>query len=43
MSAYRKGAAAAKANAGIDSNPYTKNTQQWTEWRMGYNDTKGLG
>lgn len=41
MSAYRKGAAAAKANTGLDSNPYPANTQSWAEWRLGYNDNKG--
>ena len=42
MNAYRKGVADAIAEKGIDANPYPANTQQWVEWRLGYNDTKGV-
>lgn len=43
MNAYRKGVADAAAGKSVDANPYQANTQSWVEWRLGYNDTKGVG
>ena len=43
MTAYNKGASAAKARQPFTDNPYHRNTPEWHEWNMGYLDNEGAG
>ena len=40
MTAYRKGAAAAKAGASFLDNPYPYDTKDWHSWNCGYIDNE---